>query len=69
VLDISNTKLQDKNGIELFEAIVAYSQITSLNLSRNPNLAFKFSNHALAILKNHHTYQLQHLDISYSGIS
>lgn len=58
VLDLSNTRLSDKNGIELFEVIIERSQIASLNLSRNSNLAFKFSTQAINTLKNNAEYSL-----------
>lgn len=69
MLDISNTKLCDKNGIDLFDAIINCSQIASLNLSRNSNLGFKFASSAINILKIKENYALNYLDISYCAIS
>ena len=41
-LDVSNTKMSDKNAIELFEEVISTSQITTLNMARNSNIGFKF---------------------------
>lgn len=51
-LDISNTKMNDKAGIELFESIIKYSFIENMNISRNPGLGYKFSIHIISILRS-----------------
>lgn len=68
-LDISNTKLTDKNGIDLFEAILVHSKIKYLNLSRNSGLGYKFSAYSLHLAKNLQDYKLSILDVTYCGIS
>lgn len=51
-LDLSNTKLADKNGIDIFESILLYSKVKYLNLSRNSGLGYKFSAYSLHLVKN-----------------
>lgn len=68
-LDVSNTKMSDKNAIELFEVVVRSSQITTLNLARNASIGFKFSAQAIMTLKSTKVFKLQYLDISYCGVS
>lgn len=51
-LNLSNTKLSDRGGIELFEAIIKFSHVEELDLSRNPGLGYKFANSAISILKS-----------------
>ena len=50
VLDLSNTKMTDKSGIDLFETVIQDSNVRSLNLSRNPGLGFKFSTYSLQFM-------------------
>ncbi|CDW78286.1 UNKNOWN [Stylonychia lemnae] len=61
-LDLSNTKLTDKSGIELFESVLNYTQIKILNLSRNQNLGFKFSSYSINLLRSYPEIYLQKLD-------
>ena len=51
MLNLSNTRLTDRGGIELFEALIHKSRIEELDLSRNPGLGYKFANSAISIIK------------------
>ena len=69
-LNLSNTKIQDKNAIELFEVVAVYSCIEDLDLSRNPHLSFKFSSHCINQLRGFQMkVSLKRLDLSYCGVS
>lgn len=68
-LNLSNTKLSEKGGIELFEAIIEYSKVEELDLSRNPGLGYKFSINAINTLKKSTLYSLFCIELSYCGIS
>ena len=68
-LNLSNTKLTETIGLQLFESIIMYSKIVELNMSKNPGLGFKFSSHVLYLIKDCKDYKLEKLNLSYCGIS
>lgn len=57
-LDLSNTKISEKNSIELLEAVLVKTEIMHLNLSRNMNVSYKFAAYALFMVKNIPNYSL-----------
>lgn len=57
-LNLSNTHMNEKSGIDLMDAILSFSKVKSLNISRNMNLGYKFSAYVLVMLKNIENYNL-----------
>jgi hypothetical protein len=51
-LNLSNTHMNEKSGIDLMDAILSFSKVKTLNLSRNMDLGYKFSAYVLVMLKN-----------------
>jgi hypothetical protein len=44
--------MNEKSGIDLMDAILSFSKVKTLNISRNMDLGFKFSAYVLVMLKN-----------------
>jgi Leucine-rich repeat (LRR) protein len=70
-LNLSNTRLTDKNAIALLDVMLnkKASLMRRVDLSRNMSLGYKFSAFALFQVKHSPNSTLQHLDLSYTGVS
>ena len=68
-LNLSNTKLTDRSGIDLFDVVVQHSQVEELDLSRNPGLGYKFAINAINTAKSVEDFTLFSIELSYCGVS
>jgi|LauGreDrversion4_2_1035121.scaffolds.fasta_scaffold801188_1 hypothetical protein len=55
--------MNEKSGIDLMDAILSFSKVRTLKLSRNMDLGYKFSAYVLVMLKNIEGYSLLNLDL------
>ena len=62
-MNLSNTHMNEKSGIDLMDAILSFSKVRTLKLSRNMDLGYKFSAYVLVMLKNIEGYSLLNLDL------
>ena len=69
-LNLENTRLDERNAIELLKVILSHSKVKVLNFSRNMNLSSKFSAYALYLFKNvPSSYELREICLEYTSVS